>query len=73
MAKVLTTVDDVIKELGGNKVVAELTGRKWDSAISNWKDRKAFPPNTYAIINSELAKRGLAAPDSLWGMERASA
>jgi hypothetical protein len=69
--KHLRTTAQVIAALGGKRAVADLTGRSW-SAVWNWEDRKAFPPNTYAIIKGALQANGMAAPDSLWGMFTAS-
>lgn len=61
----LTSVPDVINVLGGMPAVADLTGRK-SNVVWNWKDRKAFPANTYAVMKAALHARGVDAPDSLW-------
>ena len=63
------TTSEVIAALGGKKAVAKLTGRSW-SAVWNWEDREAFPPNTYTAIKSALTAINATAPDSLWGMAR---
>lgn len=71
----LPTIEAVIKELGGNQAVADLTGRATDQAVSNWKGRNSLPLNTYTVLKSALRARGFSAPDALWGMpevERAS-
>lgn len=67
----LHTTPQVIDALGGKHAVSELTGRSW-SAVWNWEDRKAFPPNTYAVLKAALEAKGYAAPDSLWGMAATS-
>lgn len=63
----LHTTSQVIEALGGKHVVASLTKRSW-SAVWNWEDRKAFPPNTYTALKAALTKANATAPDSLWGM-----
>lgn len=64
----LQTVAEVVETLGGNPAVAGLTGKKGDSAVSNWKKRGSFPPATYAILKSALEAHNATAPDSLWRM-----
>jgi hypothetical protein len=63
----LSTVDDVVKSLGGTKAVAELFGRG-DPAVSNWRKAGYFPAHTYLVIKNELSKIERRAPDSLWNM-----
>lgn len=67
----LKTTSQVVEALGGKDAVAKLTGRSW-SAVWNWEDRKAFPPNTYTILKAKLEEAGASAPDSLWGMGQPS-
>jgi hypothetical protein len=67
----LHTVAEAVDLLGGNRAVAELTGRKNDSAVSNWKERGSFPTNTYTILKPALEAHNATAPDSLWGMAQA--
>jgi hypothetical protein len=67
----LRTTAQVIDALGGKHAVANLTGRSW-SAVWNWEDRKAFPPNTYTALKAALADKNITAPDSLWGMGQSS-
>lgn len=67
MAEILETPAQVIDALGGPAKVAEITGRKY-SAAWNWKGSKALPANTYLLLKSALAERGLQAPASLWRM-----
>lgn len=66
--RTLNSIEDVIDELGGIKAVAELTNRASPSAVPNWKLRKAFPTDTYAIMKSALQDKGATAPGELWGM-----
>ncbi len=72
MTKQLSTVEEVILELGGPRAVAELTNRTSISAVPMWKIRQTFPTNTYAVLKSALKARGAEAPDSLWNMAGAS-
>lgn len=67
MVKQLTTVEEVISELGAD-VVKELTKRDSASAVPMWKNRKRFPATTYTILKTALQERGMSAPDALWGM-----
>jgi hypothetical protein len=69
----LKTVEEVISTLGGVKAVQELTRRGSESAVPNWKLRKSFPTNTYAVLKAALEAKGFTAPDELWGMEAAQA
>jgi hypothetical protein len=64
----IQTVEDVISELGGPKAVQELCRLESSSAVPTWKLRGAFPPRTYAVMQSALATRGATAPDDLWKM-----
>ena len=68
MSKRLQTVEEVIAELGGPKVVADLTDKRSASAVPMWKNRKRFPAKTFTILQAALHKRGLSAPNDLWGM-----
>lgn len=69
MRNKLTSIDDVIRALGGLKQVADLTGRRSPSAVPMWKQRGAFPSNTYAVMIEALQERGKTAPATLWGMK----
>lgn len=68
MVKQLTTVEEVISELGGFAAVRALTKRASASAVPMWKSRKRFPTTTYTVMKTALQKRGVSAPDKLWGM-----
>jgi len=68
MTKQLSTIDEVIEELGGFKAVAELTNKASASAVPMWKSRKRFPAKTYTVMKSALNAIGATAPDDLWGM-----
>lgn len=67
-SKPLTTVDDVIRELGGKREVERLTG-VLPAAVRNWKWRGNFPPETYVLFNSLLERKGMTAAPSLWRMQ----
>lgn len=68
MAKLLLTTSDVIDHLGGLSQVAEITGRGY-SAVSNWKLRETFPPETYLSLQSALKAKDADAPPRLWRMD----
>lgn len=65
---ILTTTSEVVDALGGTRAVAALTGRT-GTAVSNWKARRRFPPETYVLLSHELLNLGLQAPARLWKME----
>jgi hypothetical protein len=67
MATHLRTVEQVIDALGGLGGVSELTGHK-RNVVWNWRDREAFPPNTFLVMRSALQIKGAYAPASLWNM-----
>ena len=69
--EILETTTDVIDALGGNRPVAELTGRT-APAVSNWRKFGVFPANTFVILADALEKRGKSAPSALWGMKSPS-
>ena len=64
----LVTVKEVVDALGGNRPVAELTGRKYQNAVSNWKSLGTFPRNTFLIMQVALTKQSKRAPSRLWGI-----
>lgn len=63
----LTTVADVVDALGGNAAVARMTGRT-PNAVTNWRARLNFPPDTFVALTAALAEAGCVAPASLWRM-----
>ncbi len=66
----LVSVDDVVREIGGDGVAIELTGVV-PHAVSMWRGRKHLPPDTYVLFTSILSKKGLTADPSLWRMREA--
>lgn len=68
--KTLSTIDAIIKELGGTFAAADIMGVS-PQAVSNWKKKKKFPAQTYLPLKSVLKHRGLEAPDALWRMSDA--
>lgn len=68
----LATVADVITALDGVGAVCRLTGRG-PSAVSMWKHRGNFSPETFVVLNDALRAKGLVAPASLWRMAEARA
>ena len=71
--KQLSSVEEVISELGGFEAVRELTNRESSSAVPMWKHRRKFPPNTFAVMKAALDARECSAPDNLWGMAMSEA
>lgn len=67
MLQPLTTTDEIIDKLDGNPGVAALTGRD-AGAVSNWRSREKFPPDTILVITEALKAKGFTAPPSLWGV-----
>jgi len=70
--KTLTTVNRVIRQLGGTAAVARLTGCGV-TAVCNWRARGRFPTRFYALMTGELCARGFIARPQLWGQQGASA
>jgi hypothetical protein len=68
--EILTSTERVIEALGGNVPVAEITASK-PNAVSNWRNFKTFPANTYVALTDALLAKGKTAPASLWGMKAA--
>lgn len=66
--EILETTEQVIESLGGNGPVAEITLSK-PNAVSNWRNFKTFPSNTFVAMTEALRARGKTAPASLWGMK----
>jgi hypothetical protein len=66
--KILKSAAEVVTELGGIAVVADLTGRSYHCA-GNWPTwSKSFPPDTYVVLTEALKRRRVKALDSLWRM-----
>ena len=65
---VLTTVDDVVAQLGGTKRVARMT-RCGVTAVCNWRARGCFPARFYVRMQTKLIEKGFVAPAKLWGQD----
>ena len=63
----LTTVAEVIEQLGGPTAVGRIAGRSAQSVV-NWRAAEKFPADTFLILDAALKQRDLSAPPSLWGM-----
>ena len=70
--KTLTTVNRVIRQLGGTAAVARLTGCGV-TAVCNWRARGCFPARFYVRMQTKLIENGFVAPAKLWGQQGASA
>ena len=63
--KHLRTASEIVVAIGGNSVLAKLTGRKTQH-ITNWKAQGTLPPATYLVVTDELRRLGYDAPPELW-------
>lgn len=72
MARILTTVEDVVRTVGGHDTVAGLIGISY-SGVCNWIVAGRMPPRTYVALTVVLAARGATAPPALWQMVPAPA
>ena len=67
--KQLRSVNTVIKALGGQDKVIELTGANRKQTW-NWVKRfGAFPAKYHACMTEALSERGYTAPAKLWAQE----
>lgn len=66
-----STVRDVIRILGGLKVVAARAHRKYN-AVSHWQCTNRVPAEHWLWMRRALADLGYSAPDELWGMHHAT-
>ncbi len=63
----LTTVDEVIDCLGGNRAVQTLTGLKSVQAVWEWRNRSVIASRFYHLMTEALASKGRTADPKLWG------
>ena len=62
----LTTTKEVVDALGGHAAVCELTGAG-SKAVYHWTGQsKMFPARLHALMQQELKRRDVKAPDRLW-------
>lgn len=61
----MTTVTDVVEQLGGRTAVAEAIGCKYN-AVSNWTVWGRFPMTRYFELKRLAASRGLEIDDALF-------
>ena len=64
--KKITTVA-VVDALGGTHAVVRLF-KTSSRVVYNWRRNGKFPANTYVVLQQELKRRKLQAPDTLWAM-----
>lgn len=69
MARILTSVREVVEALGGVSTLAKEC-QVVETAVWNWIGSNRFPARTYALMHDMLAEKSAAAPDVLWGMTR---
>jgi hypothetical protein len=62
----LSTTAEVMRELGGIRPVAALTGTDWKN-VENWSRAERFPARYFLVMWLELVSRGFHAPPDLWG------
>lgn len=65
--KPLNNIDQVIKALGDNQGLAELTG-KTTQHVSNWRAFGRLPRKFYIPLQRRLTRLGYKAPPEIWGM-----
>lgn len=65
--EVLTTVDEVIDCLGGNKAVADEVGLRTYQAVWEWRNRGIIPARFYQLMIDRLRALGKSADPRLWG------
>lgn len=56
---------DLIKELGGNRAVADLLGTT-PGAVANWRLRKSIPWKYRPTLARIAAERAIALPADFW-------
>ncbi len=64
----LTTIDGVVRALGGRERTADLAG-VGPTAVSNWKRAGRIARSNYPWMIAALHEAGMTAPASLWGMK----
>ena len=67
----LTSVDELIKAVGGNAAAASMVGVK-PAAVSNWKARGAIPAEHFMIFAGFFAGDGRTFDPSLFGFKEAA-
>lgn len=68
----LLSVDDVVREVGGDGTATSLAGVV-PHAVSMWRARGNLPPDTYVLFTAILAGKGLTADPALWRMKERGA
>lgn len=68
LPEMLTSVDAVIRALGGTRAVMELTDAKFPQTVNNWRALDRFAANTYVVLTDALTEAGATADPRLWGM-----
>ena len=68
--RLLTTFEEVVRELGGGAKIGRLTGRS-RSAVCNWRIRTGrFPAALFPIMHEALVKKGCQADPRLWTFQQ---
>ncbi|MGY3277674.1 hypothetical protein [Bradyrhizobium sp. S3.7.6] len=67
--QLLTTVESVLKALGGGSAAARMFEGGTPQIMSNAIARGRLPPSTFLIFTEELRERGYRAPPELWGIQ----
>ena len=70
-AEEVKSVSEAIEELDGIQAVADLFGIG-RGAVDMWGFRKAFPSDTYVVLQDALAERGCVAADYLFNVREAA-
>ena len=63
----VNSIDDMVRELGGNTAVAEWLDISQE-AVSNWKSRGAIPPGWHLRLVASMRRRGRTVNPALFGI-----
>jgi hypothetical protein len=63
----VTSIGELINELGGPTRAAEVLGVKGPQRVVNWRRRNKITPDLFMKHQAALQKRGIVAPASFWG------
>lgn len=66
--RILNTVAEVMRELGGTGAITKITARNSTSTSRRWRREGLFPADTFDAITNALKERGVTAPPSLWSI-----
>lgn len=68
MSKEISSVAELVIELGGPTKAADVLGGATPQKVVNWRASGKLPARFHIMHSKQLAERGLSAPPSLWGL-----